>query len=94
MWISFETKNKSVLLIDEIDKVDIEFPNDLLQELDKMEFHVYETGQLVKAKKSTNRDNYFNNEKELPEAFLRRCFFHYIQFPELETLKKIVKVHF
>ena len=94
LWISFETKNKSVLLIDEIDKADIEFPNDLLQELDKMEFHVYETGQLVKAKHRPIVIITSNNEKELPEAFLRRCFFHYIQFPELETLKKIVKVHF
>ena len=94
LWISFETKNKSVLLIDEIDKADIEFPNDLLQELDKMEFHVYETGQLVKAKNRPIVIITSNNEKELPEAFLRRCFFHYIQFPELETLKKIVKVHF
>ena len=94
LWISFETKNKSVLLIDEIDKADIEFPNDLLQELDKMEFHVYETGQLVKAKNRPIVIITSNNEKELPEAFLRRCFFHYIQFPELETLKKIVKVHY
>ena len=94
LWISFETKNKSVLLIDEIDKADIEFQNDLLQELDKMEFHVYETGQLVKAKNRPIVIITSNNEKELPEAFLRRCFFHYIQFPELETLKKIVKVHF
>ena len=94
LWTSFETKNKSVLLIDEIDKADIEFPNDLLQELDKMEFHVYETGQLVKAKNRPIVIITSNNEKELPEAFLRRCFFHYIQFPELETLKKIVKVHF
>ena len=85
LWISFETKNKSVLLIDEIDKADIEFPNDLLQELDKMEFHVYETGQLVKAKNRPIVIITSNNEKELPEAFLRRCFFHYIQFPELET---------
>ena len=74
MWISFETKNKSVLLIDEIDKSDIEFPNDLLQELDKMEFHVYETGQLVKAKNRPIVIITSNNEKELPEAFLRRCF--------------------
>ena len=94
LWTSFETKNKSVLLIDEIDKADIEFPNDLLQELDKMEFHVYETGQLVKAKNRPIVIITSNNEKELPEAFLRRCFFHYIQFPELETLKKIVKVHY
>ena len=94
IWSAFETQNKSVLLIDEIDKADIEFPNDLLQELDKMEFHVYETGQLVKANKRPIVIITSNNEKELPEAFLRRCFFHYIQFPEIETLKKIVKVHF
>ncbi len=94
IWSAFETKNKSVLLIDEIDKADIEFPNDLLQELDKMEFYVYETGQLVKANKRPIVIITSNNEKELPEAFLRRCFFHYIQFPEIETLKKIVKVHF
>ena len=90
----FETKEKSVLLIDEIDKADIEFPNDLLQELDKMEFYVYETGQLIKSKKRPIVIITSNNEKELPEAFLRRCFFHYIQFPDLETLKKIVEVHF
>ena len=94
LWQSFESKKRVVLLIDEIDKADIEFPNDLLQELDKMEFHVYETGQLVKAKNRPIVIITSNNEKELPEAFLRRCFFHYIQFPELETLKKIVKVHF
>ena len=94
LWNSFETSKKSVLLIDEIDKADIEFPNDLLQELDKMEFHVYETGELVKAKNRPIVIITSNNEKELPEAFLRRCFFHYIQFPELETLKKIVEVYF
>ena len=94
LWNSFETKEKSVLLIDEIDKADIEFPNDLLQELDKMEFYVYETGQLIKSKKRPIVIITSNNEKELPEAFLRRCFFHYIQFPDLETLKKIVEVHF
>jgi len=94
IWNSFETKKKSVLLIDEIDKADIEFPNDLLQELDKMEFYVYETGQLVKARKRPIVIITSNNEKELPEAFLRRCFFHYIQFPEIDTLKKIVEVHF
>ena len=87
-------KKKSVLLIDEIDKADIEFPNDLLQELDKMEFYIYETGQIIKANKRPIVIITSNNEKELPEAFLRRCFFHYIQFPELETLKKIVEVHF
>ena len=94
IWNSFETNEKSVLLIDEIDKADIEFPNDLLQELDKMEFYVYETGQLVKANKRPIVIITSNNEKELPEAFLRRCFFHYIQFPSIETLKKIVEVHF
>ena len=94
IWSSFETNKKSVLLIDEIDKADIEFPNDLLQELDKMEFYVYETGQLVKANKRPIVIITSNNEKELPEAFLRRCFFHYIQFPSIETLKKIVEVHF
>jgi len=83
-----------VLLIDEIDKADIEFPNDLLQELDKMEFHVYETGETIRA---VNRPMVIitsNNEKELPDAFLRRCFFHYIQFPDAETLQQIVRVHF
>ena len=94
IWSSFETNEKSVLLIDEIDKADIEFPNDLLQELDKMEFYVYETGQLVKANKRPIVIITSNNEKELPEAFLRRCFFHYIQFPSIEILKKIVEVHF
>ncbi|WP_295448160.1 MoxR family ATPase [uncultured Pseudophaeobacter sp.] len=93
LWEAFEADEKVVLLIDEIDKADIEFPNDLLQELDKMEFHVYETGETIRA---TNRPIMIitsNNEKELPDAFLRRCFFHYIRFPELETLKKIVEVH-
>ena len=94
IWESFESKEKTVLLIDEIDKADIEFPNDLLQELDKMEFYVYETGEVVK---SNNRPIVIitsNNEKELPEAFLRRCFFHYIQFPDIDTLKSIIDVHF
>ena len=94
LWEAFEKKKKVVLLIDEIDKADIEFPNDLLQELDRMEFYVYETGQIVRAKKRPIVIITSNNEKELPEAFLRRCFFHYIQFPDLETLKKIVEVHF
>ena len=94
IWNSFESKKKSVLLIDEIDKADIEFPNDLLQELDKMEFFVYETGQSIKANKRPIVIITSNNEKELPEAFLRRCFFHYIQFPNLDTLKQIVEVHF
>ena len=94
IWNAFESKTKSVLLIDEIDKADIEFPNDLLQELDKMEFYVYETGEIIK---SNNRPIVIitsNNEKELPEAFLRRCFFHYIQFPDIKTLKQIVNVYF
>ena len=93
LWQAFTSDKKVVLLIDEIDKADIEFPNDLLQELDKMEFHVYETGETVRA---INRPIVIitsNNEKELPDAFLRRCFFHYIQFPNLETLKQIVQVH-
>ena len=88
MWNAFERKEKSVLLIDEIDKADIEFPNDLLQELDKMEFYIYETGQLIKAKKRPIVIITSNNEKELPEAFLRRCFFHYIQFPDIGNFKK------
>ena len=93
LWQAFAAEGKTVLLIDEIDKADIEFPNDLLQELDKMEFHVYETGETVKA---VNRPVVIitsNNEKELPDAFLRRCFFHYIRFPDMETLRKIVEVH-
>ena len=93
MWQAFEAEGKTVLLIDEIDKADIEFPNDLLQELDKMEFFVYETGETIKA---VNRPIVIitsNNEKELPDAFLRRCFFHYIRFPEMDTLRKIVEVH-
>lgn len=94
IWKSFESKQRSVLLIDEIDKADIEFPNDLLQELDKMEFYVYETNQTIKAHKRPIVIITSNNEKELPEAFLRRCFFHYIQFPDIDTLKKIVNVHF
>ena len=94
IWNAFETKKKSVLLIDEIDKADIEFPNDLLQELDKMEFYVYETGQTIKADNRPIVIITSNNEKELPDAFLRRCFFHYIKFPEIDTLKKIVNVHF
>ena len=94
IWNAFESEKKTVLLIDEIDKADIEFPNDLLQELDKMEFYVYEINKLVR---SNNRPIVIitsNNEKELPEAFLRRCFFHYIKFPDMNTLKKIVRVHF
>ena len=94
LWQAFEANQKVVLLIDEIDKADIEFPNDLLQELDRMEFHVYETGETVQA---THRPIILitsNNEKELPDAFLRRCFFHYIRFPDATTLKRIVEVHF
>ncbi len=93
LWEAFEAGEKVVLLIDEIDKADIEFPNDLLQELDKMEFFVYETGETIKAKQRPIVIITSNNEKELPDAFLRRCFFHYIRFPEMETLKKIVEVH-
>lgn len=94
LWQAFETDQKVVLLIDEIDKADIEFPNDLLQELDRMEFHVYETGQTVRAKHRPVVIITSNNEKELPDAFLRRCFFHYISFPDAETLKRITAVHF
>ena len=94
LWQAFEAEERLVLLIDEIDKADIEFPNDLLQELDKMEFHVYETGETIKAKIRPIVIITSNNEKELPDAFLRRCFFHYIRFPETETMKKIVDVHF
>ena len=93
LWQAFEADGKVVLLIDEIDKADIEFPNDLLQELDKMEFHVYETGETVRAKTRPIVIITSNNEKELPDAFLRRCFFHYIRFPDPETMKKIVEVH-
>lgn len=94
MWEAFEDESAPVLLIDEIDKADIEFPNDLLQELDRMEFFVYETQQTVKA---VNRPIVIitsNNEKELPDAFLRRCFFHYIRFPDAQTMAAIVDVHF
>lgn len=93
LWQAFDADGKVVLLIDEIDKADIEFPNDLLQELDRMEFHVYETGETIKAKHRPIVIITSNNEKELPDAFLRRCFFHYIQFPDAETLRKIVEVH-
>ncbi|TNJ44049.1 MoxR family ATPase [Phaeobacter sp. B1627] len=93
LWEAFEADEKVVLLIDEIDKADIEFPNDLLQELDKMEFHVYETGETVRARHRPIMIITSNNEKELPDAFLRRCFFHYIRFPDAETMKKIVEVH-
>ncbi|SOC14754.1 AAA family ATPase [Rhodobacter maris] len=94
LWQAFEAEGKVVLLIDEIDKADIEFPNDLLQELDKMEFHVYETGETIRACHRPVVIITSNNEKELPDAFLRRCFFHYIRFPDAETLRAIVKVHF
>jgi MoxR-like ATPase len=94
LWEAFIADSKVVLLIDEIDKADIEFPNDLLHELDKMEFHVYETGQQVRAKQRPIIIITSNNEKELPDAFLRRCFFHYIRFPDQSTLEKIVEIHF
>ncbi len=93
LWQAFEADGKVVLLIDEIDKADIEFPNDLLQELDRMEFHVYETGAMVVAKHRPIVIITSNNEKELPDAFLRRCFFHYIRFPDVATMKRIVAVH-
>ncbi|MCX8510003.1 MAG: MoxR family ATPase, partial [Rhodobacteraceae bacterium] len=94
LWQAFEAEGRVVLLIDEIDKADIEFPNDLLQELDRMEFHVYETGETIRARHRPVIIITSNNEKELPDAFLRRCFFHYIRFPDAEVLKKIVAVHF
>ncbi|WP_298836134.1 MoxR family ATPase [uncultured Roseobacter sp.] len=93
LWQAFEAEEKVVLLIDEIDKADIEFPNDLLQELDKMEFFVYETGETIRAVHRPIVIITSNNEKELPDAFLRRCFFHYIRFPEMDTLRRIVEVH-
>ncbi len=93
LWQAFESDEKVVLLIDEIDKADIEFPNDLLQELDKMEFHVYETGETIRAKNRPIIIITSNNEKELPDAFLRRCFFHYIRFPDADTMRQIVEVH-
>jgi len=93
LWQAFGADGKVVLLIDEIDKADIEFPNDLLQELDRMEFHVYETGQTIKAVHRPVVIITSNNEKELPDAFLRRCFFHYIRFPDVDTMRKIVEVH-
>ncbi|MYM62544.1 MoxR family ATPase [Pseudomaricurvus sp. HS19] len=94
LWEAFESEEQVVLLIDEIDKADIEFPNDLLVELDKMEFFVYETGEVIKAKHRPIVIITSNNEKELPDAFLRRCFFHYISFPDRETMKQIIDVHF
>ena len=93
LWEAFTADEKVVLLIDEIDKADIEFPNDLLQELDKMEFFVYETGEMIKAQNRPIVIITSNNEKELPDAFLRRCFFHYIRFPDEATMRKIVDVH-
>ena len=94
MWEAFESEVQPVLLIDEIDKADIEFPNDLLHELDRMEFYVYETRQWIKATHRPIIVITSNNEKELPDAFLRRCFFHYIRFPDKDTMEKIVQVHF
>ena len=94
LWEAFESEQRAVLLIDEIDKADIEFPNDLLQELDRMEFYVYETDETVRAKHRPIILITSNNEKELPDAFLRRCFFHYIAFPDRDTLEQIVAVHF
>lgn len=94
LWQAFEAPAKVVLLIDEIDKADIEFPNDLLQELDRMEFHVYETGETIRAVHRPVVIITSNNEKDLPDAFLRRCFFHYIRFPDAETLTAIVRIHF
>jgi len=94
LWDAFVAGERPVLLIDEIDKADIEFPNDLLLELDRMEFHVYETGETIKAERRPIVVITSNNEKELPDAFLRRCFFHYIRFPDKETMTRIVDVHF
>ena len=94
LWEAFTNPQTPVLLIDEIDKADIEFPNDLLQELDRMEFHVYETNETVKAVERPIVVITSNNEKELPDAFLRRCFFHYIKFPDRETMRAIIDVHF
>ncbi|PJF10453.1 MoxR family ATPase [Pseudorhodobacter sp. MZDSW-24AT] len=94
LWQAFTAPERVVLLIDEVDKADLEFPNDLLQELDRMEFHVYETGETVRAKHRPVVIITSNNEKELPDAFLRRCFFHYIRFPDPETLRAIVALHF
>ena len=94
LWDAFTREQRPVLLIDEIDKADIEFPNDLLQELDRMEFYVYETGETIRAERRPVVIITSNNEKELPDAFLRRCFFHYIKFPDAETMQAIVDVHF
>jgi len=94
LWDAFGATERVVLLIDEIDKADIEFPNDLLQELDRMEFHVYETGETIQARQRPIVIITSNNEKELPDAFLRRCFFHFIAFPDTETMTRIIDVHF
>ena len=94
LWEAFDSEQRAVLLIDDIDKADIEFPNDLLQELDRMEFFVYETGETVKAVNRPIIVITSNNEKELPDAFLRRCFFHFISFPSVDTMKEIVEVHY
>jgi MoxR-like ATPase len=94
LWEAFQQDKRVVLLIDEIDKADIEFPNDLLQELDRMEFYVYETGETIKAEQRPLVIITSNNEKELPDAFLRRCFFHYISFPDADTMSQIVNVHY
>jgi MoxR-like ATPase len=94
LWEAFDADERVVLLIDEVDKADIEFPNDLLQELDRMEFHVYETGETVKADNRPIVIITSNNEKELPDAFLRRCFFHFISFPDEEVMTSIINVHF
>jgi MoxR-like ATPase len=94
LWETFDSQQQAVLLIDEVDKADIEFPNDLLRELDRMEFYVYETREVIKARQRPIVFITSNNEKELPDAFLRRCFFHYIRFPEKETMTQIIDVHF
>src|SRR5450432_4396817 len=94
LWEAFDSEERPVLLIDEIDKADIEFPNDLLLELDRMEFFVYETGETVKARRRPVMIITSNNEKELPDAFLRRCFFHYIRFPDPATMRAIVEAHY
>jgi MoxR-like ATPase len=94
LWEAFASETRPVLLIDEIDKADIEFPNDLLLEIDRMEFHVYETGETVRAAKRPIVVITSNNEKELPDAFLRRCFFHYIRFPDADTMSRIIEVHY
>jgi MoxR-like ATPase len=94
LWEAFDRDDQAVLLIDEIDKADIEFPNDLLQELDRMEFFVYETGETIRARQRPIIIITSNNEKELPDAFLRRCFFHFISFPDRDTMRKIIDVHY